>query len=83
MPKTTPEQNKALVLEAFDTLSNKRDYAAAESVAVAAERAENVCQEGQLNIAAKFEAGLNEVKNSVGMNHTLRKSPPRRIQCGN
>ena len=30
MPKTTPEQNKALVLEAFDTLSNKRDYAAAE-----------------------------------------------------
>src|ERR1700751_5335487 len=29
MPKTTPEQNKALVLEAFDTLFNKRDYAAA------------------------------------------------------
>jgi hypothetical protein len=28
MPKTTPEQNKALVLEAFDTLFNKRDYAA-------------------------------------------------------
>jgi predicted SnoaL-like aldol condensation-catalyzing enzyme len=27
--KTTPEQNKALVLEAFDTLFNKRDYAAA------------------------------------------------------
>jgi predicted SnoaL-like aldol condensation-catalyzing enzyme len=26
MPKTTPEQNKALVLEAFDTLFNKRDY---------------------------------------------------------
>lgn len=25
-----PEQNKALVLEAFDTLFNKRDYAAAE-----------------------------------------------------
>ena len=24
--KTTPEQNKALVLEAFDTLFNKRDY---------------------------------------------------------
>ncbi len=31
MPKTTPEQNKALVLEAFDTLFNKRDYAAAET----------------------------------------------------
>jgi predicted SnoaL-like aldol condensation-catalyzing enzyme len=30
MRKTTPEQNKALVLEAFDTLFNKRDYAAAE-----------------------------------------------------
>jgi predicted SnoaL-like aldol condensation-catalyzing enzyme len=31
MPKTTPEQNKATVLEAFDTLFNKRDYKAAES----------------------------------------------------
>jgi predicted SnoaL-like aldol condensation-catalyzing enzyme len=30
MPKTTPEQNKTLVLEAFDTLFNKRDYTAAE-----------------------------------------------------
>jgi NAD(P)-dependent dehydrogenase (short-subunit alcohol dehydrogenase family) len=30
MTNTTPEQNKALVLEAFDTLINKRDYAAAE-----------------------------------------------------
>ena len=30
MPKTMPEQNKALVLDAFDTLFNKRDYAAAE-----------------------------------------------------
>jgi len=30
MTKTTPEQNKAIVLEAFDTLFNKRDYAAAE-----------------------------------------------------
>jgi predicted SnoaL-like aldol condensation-catalyzing enzyme len=28
--RMTPEQNKALVLEAFDTLFNKRDYAAAE-----------------------------------------------------
>ena len=26
MAKSTPEQNKALVLEAFDTLFNKRDY---------------------------------------------------------
>jgi hypothetical protein len=30
MPKTTPEQTKAIALEAFDTLFNKRDYAAAE-----------------------------------------------------
>src|SRR6266446_141149 len=29
MTKTTPEQNKALVLQAFDTLFNKRDYDAA------------------------------------------------------
>jgi predicted SnoaL-like aldol condensation-catalyzing enzyme len=29
MSKTTPEQNKALVLEAFDTLFNKRNYEAA------------------------------------------------------
>jgi predicted SnoaL-like aldol condensation-catalyzing enzyme len=27
---TTPEQNKALLLEAFETLFNRRDYAAAE-----------------------------------------------------
>src|SRR5260370_35780882 len=26
MAKTTPDENKALVLEAFDTLFNKRDY---------------------------------------------------------
>lgn len=30
MPKTTAELNKAIVLEAFDTLFNKRDYDAAE-----------------------------------------------------
>src|ERR1700726_4183655 len=30
MPRTKPEQNKARVLEAFDTLFNKRDYNAAE-----------------------------------------------------
>jgi predicted SnoaL-like aldol condensation-catalyzing enzyme len=30
MPKTTPEQDKVLVVEAFDTFFNKRDYAAAE-----------------------------------------------------
>ena len=30
MSKTTPEENKAVVLEAFDALFNKRDYEAAE-----------------------------------------------------
>jgi len=30
MTKTTPEQNKALVLKAFDTLFNKRNYELAE-----------------------------------------------------
>ncbi len=30
MSKTIEETNKALVLEAFDTLFNKRDYRAAE-----------------------------------------------------
>jgi predicted SnoaL-like aldol condensation-catalyzing enzyme len=30
MPRTSSEQNKAIVLEAFDALFNKRDYAAAE-----------------------------------------------------
>lgn len=30
MSQTLPEKNKALVLDAFDTLFNKRDYAAAE-----------------------------------------------------
>ena len=30
MDSSTAEQNKALVLRAFDTLFNKRDYAAAE-----------------------------------------------------
>ena len=31
MSRTKQEENKTLVLEAFDTLYNKRDYAAAES----------------------------------------------------
>src|ERR1700691_2948936 len=30
MSKSTPERNKAIVLEAFETLFNKRDYVAAE-----------------------------------------------------
>ncbi len=34
MIKTTPVQNKALVLQAFDTLFNKRDYMAAEVLVI-------------------------------------------------
>ncbi len=30
MPNITPERNKEIVLDAFDTLFNKRDYARAE-----------------------------------------------------
>ena len=30
MAETTPDQNKTLVLEAFDTLFKERDYATAE-----------------------------------------------------
>ena len=30
MATTSPERNKALALKAFDTLFNKRDYAAAD-----------------------------------------------------
>ena len=30
MKQATPAENKALVLKAFDTLFNKRDYVAAE-----------------------------------------------------
>ena len=30
MAKTTPDQNTTIVLEAFDTLFSKRDYATAE-----------------------------------------------------
>ena len=30
MSQTTEEKNKALLLDAFDTSSNKRDYSAAE-----------------------------------------------------
>ena len=40
MAKTTEESNKALILEAFDTLFNKRDYKAAERYWSVAQQAE-------------------------------------------
>jgi hypothetical protein len=51
MSQTTESTNKALVLEAFDTLSNKRDYAAAgafgqpiiSSTALTSRQAEMAC----------------------------------------
>jgi hypothetical protein len=43
----------------------------------------NIClQEGQLNITGKFEAGLDEVKNSVGMNHAPRNIRLIESSCG-
>ena len=53
MPKTTPEQNKALVLEGFDTLFNKRDYAASDRalfVNCSRFRRTYACKNVQLNI---------------------------------
>ena len=35
MEQTIEQKNKALVLEAFDTLFNRKDFAAAEEVLVA------------------------------------------------
>ena len=32
MEKTTPQKNKELLIEGFDTLFNKRDFAAAEKL---------------------------------------------------
>jgi hypothetical protein len=51
MSPTKQEKNKALVLEAFDILFNKRDYVAAErywslttfSTALISKRGEKVC----------------------------------------
>jgi hypothetical protein len=41
-----------------------------------------ITMQGQLNMTAKFEAGLDEVRNSVGMNHALRNLRLVESSCG-
>ena len=53
MSRTTPEQNKALVLEAFDTLFNKRDYEAIPTLDV-----NPVCR--GIASQGELEAGLQQ-----------------------
>jgi predicted SnoaL-like aldol condensation-catalyzing enzyme len=63
MTTTSPEQNKALVLEAFDTLFNKRDYAAAE----------RFWSERYIQHSAHIPAGRDGLFNLVrGLPDTLR-----------
>src|SRR6516225_10790274 len=63
MPMTSPEQNKALVLEAFDTLFNERDYAAAE----------RFWSERYIQHSAHIEPGREGLFNLVrGLPETLR-----------
>ncbi len=66
MPKATTEQNKALVLEAFDTLFNKRDYAAAE----------RFWSPGYIQHSAHIEPGREGLFNLVkSLPPTLRYEP--------
>ena len=68
MEKTTQQRNKDIVLEAFDTLFNKRDYATARDVLVSevhsAQRAHRAGREGLFNLiksiptTLKYESGL-------------------------
>jgi predicted SnoaL-like aldol condensation-catalyzing enzyme len=63
MTKTTPEQNKALVLEAFDTLFNRRDY----------KKAERFWSERYIQHSAHIEPGREGLFNLVrGLPETLR-----------
>lgn len=66
MTQTLQEKNKALVLEAFDTLFNKRDYAAAE----------NYWSPGYIQHSAHIEPGREGLFNLVkGIPSTLRYEP--------
>jgi len=63
MPKTTPEQNKTLVLEAFDTLFNKRDY----------ETAARFWSDSYIQHSAHIEPGRDGLFNLIrGAPDTLR-----------
>ena len=66
MSQTTQERNKALVLEAFDTLFNKRDYA----------RAETFWSPGYIQHSAHIEPGREGLFNLVkSAPATLRYEP--------
>jgi predicted SnoaL-like aldol condensation-catalyzing enzyme len=63
MNATSPEQNKALVLKAFDTLFNKRDYAGAEPF----------WSDRYIQHSAHIPRGRDGLFNLVrGLPHTLR-----------
>jgi len=63
MTATSPEQNKALVLKAFDTLFNKRDYASAE----------RFWSDRYIQHSAHIPPGRDGLFNLVrGLPHTLR-----------
>jgi len=51
MSNSSPERNKAIVLEAFETLFNKRDYVAAELFNLVRSVPETLHYENQLIIA--------------------------------
>jgi hypothetical protein len=42
----------------------------------------DITLQGQLNITAKFEPGIDEAKNSAGINHTLRNLRLIESSCG-
>ena len=66
MKQTVQERNKALVLEAFDTLFNKRDYAAAEQY----------WSSGYIQHSAHIEPGREGLFNLIkGTPATLRYEP--------
>jgi predicted SnoaL-like aldol condensation-catalyzing enzyme len=66
MSLTLQERNKALVLEAFDTLFNKRDYAAAEKY----------WSPGYIQHSAHIEPGREGLFNLIkGIPPTLRYEP--------
>jgi predicted SnoaL-like aldol condensation-catalyzing enzyme len=63
MTTTSPEQNRALVLKAFDTLFNKRDYA----------EAERFWSQGYIQHSAHIPPGRDGLFNLVrGLPDTLR-----------
>jgi predicted SnoaL-like aldol condensation-catalyzing enzyme len=74
MVKTTAEQNKALVLKAFDTLFNKRDYAAAE----------RLWSPTYIQHSAHIEPGREGLFNLIkGLPPTLKYEPGTIVAEGN